>query len=254
MSGFSTPAIVIRRLDYGDYDLIVTLFTQERGKITAIAKSAKKSRKRFAGVLELFSLMDVVCQAGQRKGMPVLKEAILAHPFAGIRKNIRKTAYASYWSEMIDAWLEEKEAQARLYRLFRETLATLDGGDVPEAELSILFQMRFMKLAGLGPNLTHCRTCQAGLDRIKTARMAFDLINGGIVCGTCPEPGHPRAYLSKGTAKQLTWIESGDMTRARRLKLTSRATGESEAFLEAFVPIQLGKKLRSLAVMQRMRR
>lgn len=245
---------MIRRIDYGDYDLIVTLFTLDRGKVSAIAKFAKKSRKRFAGVLELFSLMDVLCQTGRRKGLPVLKEAILNHPFPNIRKSIRKTAYASYWSEMIDTWLEEEEAQTRLYRLFSHTLSTLDRGDMPEAELSILFQMRFMKLAGLRPNLTHCSTCQTGLDRIRNERVAFDLINGGIVCGACPEPKPPRAYLSKGTAKQLKWIEGGDMAKAKRLKLTSRATEEGETFLEAFVPIQLGKKMRSLTVMQQMRR
>ena len=59
MSSFSTPAIILRRIDFGDYDLIVTIFTLNKGKISVIAKSAKKSKKRFAGILELFSVLDV---------------------------------------------------------------------------------------------------------------------------------------------------------------------------------------------------
>ncbi|MBU4287277.1 MAG: recombination protein O N-terminal domain-containing protein, partial [Proteobacteria bacterium] len=56
MSSFSTPAIVLRRIDFGDYDLIINFFTLNKGKISVIAKSAKKSVKRFSGVLEPFSV------------------------------------------------------------------------------------------------------------------------------------------------------------------------------------------------------
>jgi DNA repair protein RecO (recombination protein O) len=253
MPGFSTPAIMIRRTDYGDYDLIVTLFTLKKGKISAIAKSAKKSQKRFSGVLELFSLIDVVCSTGRRKGMPILQEAMLSHPFPEIRRSIKKTAYASYWSELIYTWLEEEKEQTQLYRLFNDVLATLDDGRMPEDQLSILFQMRFMKLSGLRPNLAYCRICQTDLEQFRNQRVVFDLINGGIICGNCPDPKLARAYLSKGTIKQLQWIENGDMARAERLKLSSRAAHEGETFLEAFVPIQLGKTIRSLKVMQKIR-
>ncbi len=63
MSGYSIPAILIRRIDYGDNDLIITFFTRDFGKTSAIAKSAKKSVKRFRGVLELFSLLLRKCAA-----------------------------------------------------------------------------------------------------------------------------------------------------------------------------------------------
>lgn len=64
MSTFSTSAILLRRSSYGDYDLIVTLLSLEKGKITVIAKNAKKSRKRFPGMLELFQCS--IWNAGSR--------------------------------------------------------------------------------------------------------------------------------------------------------------------------------------------
>jgi DNA repair protein RecO (recombination protein O) len=72
MPVFSTPAILLRRMDYGDFDVIITFFTLRKGKLTVIAKSAKKSTKRFAGILELFSILEVVAGGGRGKGMPVL--------------------------------------------------------------------------------------------------------------------------------------------------------------------------------------
>ena len=76
MSVFSTPAILLRRLEYGDFDLILTFMSLERGKISLIAKSAKKSKKRFAGILELFSLIEAVASTGKGRGLPVRLEPV----------------------------------------------------------------------------------------------------------------------------------------------------------------------------------
>ena len=50
METFATPAILLRRVDYADYDYVVTFFTPQRGKVAAIAKNAKKSKRRFGGL------------------------------------------------------------------------------------------------------------------------------------------------------------------------------------------------------------
>ena len=98
MLQFSTPAILIRRTEYGDYDLIVTFFSLTLGKVSLMAKAAKKSTRRFAGLLELFTELDIVGSVGRKSGLPVLQEATLRHPHPEIREAPTKTAYASYWS------------------------------------------------------------------------------------------------------------------------------------------------------------
>jgi len=128
MPVFSTPAILLHRLDYGDFDLILTFLSLERGKISLIAKAAKKSTKRFAGILELFSLIEVVGSTSRGRGLPVLQEAILQSPFSTIRDDIKKTAYASYWCELINKWVEENRKQVQLYYLLQHALSQLDGG------------------------------------------------------------------------------------------------------------------------------
>ena len=66
----STPAIMLRRIEFGDNDLICTFFSLQQGKVSLIAKSAKKSTKRFSGILELFCLLQVVYNTGRTKGLP----------------------------------------------------------------------------------------------------------------------------------------------------------------------------------------
>ena len=127
MPVFSSPAIVLRRLAYGDFDLIVTALTLSSGKLTVIAKNARKSRKRFQGVLEPFSLIHMECRLPRRDAMPVMQDADLENPFSGIRGHVLKTAYACFWAELLLIWLEEGKTQPRLFGLLRHCLESLDG-------------------------------------------------------------------------------------------------------------------------------
>ncbi|MBW1840218.1 MAG: DNA repair protein RecO [Deltaproteobacteria bacterium] len=253
MSSFTTPAIMLRRIDFGDYDLIITFLTLGRGKIPVIVKSAKKSTKRFSGILELFSALDLVCSVGRRKGLPILQEATLTQPFAGIRSSIRKTAYASYCAELINEWLEGDEKQPLLYHLLHHVLAELDSDQIPEAALSILFQMRFMAISGLSPNLRHCGVCRLEMEKMAQDSVVFDLGKGGLICKRCATGSTGRISLSKGTIKQLQWIENGPLAKAERIRFSSQSLKEGLEFLETFVPYHLGKEVRSLKFLKQIR-
>jgi len=254
MSSYSTPAIVLRKVDFGDYDLVITFFTLKEGKITAIAKSAKKSTKRFAGILELFSALNVVYSTGRRKGLPVLQEANLKHPFPSIRTSMLKTAYASYWAELINEWMESGQKQVEIYQLFQYILRKLDSSQASEAALSILFQMKFITLSGFAPNLRQCSVCRIEVENIKETRVQFDFAKGGILCDGCTSKTFQKTFLSKGIIKQLLWIEKGDLVKAVRVRFTSDALRESLEFLETFVPYHLGKEPRSLKFLKQIRK
>lgn len=253
MPTFSTSAIMLRRIEFGDYDIIITFFTLNQGKVSVIAKSAKKSTKRFSGILELFSVLDIVYGSARGKGLPVLKEAMLKQPFLKIREDIKKTAYASYWAELINEWMEKGEKQIKLYHLLKYVLGELDFDHTPEAVLSILFQMRFMSISGHSPNLRQCSVCKTPLEGIKEAKIIFDLARGGLVCHNCSQNFSGRIALSKGTIKQLLWIEKQDLIKAKRIRFTSQASMEGIKFLEAFVPYHLGKEPRSLKFLRQIR-
>ena len=254
MSVFSTPAILLRRLDYGDFDLILTFLSLERGKISLIAKAAKKSTKRFAGVLELFSLVEAVASKGKRRGLPVLQEATLISPFSTIRSDIRKTAYASYWCELLNNWVEENQKQAPLYYLLKHALSQLDSGAPAAAEISIFFQMRLLNLCGYSPSLRQCGRCRKKMETIRSHQIVFDIAKGAILCHECTSGAGGRIRLSKGTIKQLLWVESGDMKKASRIRFGAQAIKESLEFLEAFVPYIMGVQPQSLKFLKQIRK
>jgi len=196
-----TSAILLRRIEHGDYHLILTFLTRDRGKLAVIAKSAKKSKKRFAGMLEPFGVLEIVYSGrGKRGGLPVLQEASLARPFSGIRGDVLKTAYASYWAQLITEWTEEHVKVPALFDLYTYSLAELDRSEQSADTLSVLFQIRFLDLAGLSPGLDRCSVCQTPVAGSGEIRLQYDLVRGGVVCASCITSGASR--LSGSTTAQ----------------------------------------------------
>jgi len=252
---FSTSAIVLRRINYGDNDLILSLITPDRGRQSAIAKSAKKSRKRFAGILEPFSVLDVVLTFGRgKKGLPILKEAVLSHPFQSIAADVLKAAYASYWAELVDSWLEDASADTAMYRLLGNALNYLDTDKMPAADLSVLFQIRFISSAGYAPDLMSCSGCGKGLDDMVPNRVSFSIRKGSLICDACSPRFQKGILLSKGTIRQLLWMSGGNMAKASKMRLSATAREESISLLERFIPYHLGRQPKSLAFLRTIRR
>ncbi len=252
MHHLSTSGILLRRTECGEYDLIVTLLTLAYGKVSMIAKYARKSRKRFPGTLELFSEIGFVGVLPSKGGLPIIQEAWLKDPFPGIRANLQKTAYASYWSELLLAWLEEGRAQKQVYQLLRHCLESLDKGESP-AVTSIVFQLYFLKISGLSPNFSECSRCRTALESMKGERYGFDLATGGLICQGCLSKEPLKNPLSRGTIKQLVWMQARPLKQAARLRFSEIAAREGLLFLEAFVPYHLGREPKSLKFLNRMR-
>ena len=183
---FTTPAILLRRVDFGDDDLILTVFSPTRGKISLIAKSARKSRKRFCGALDLFSAYEVVYTTGKGR-LPNLQEATVKHPFCQIRSHFKKTAYASYFVEIINHWMEPDVAQPRVFELLFQVLDRLDRSDLPDELLSIVFQMTLMIISGFSPNFTTCCLCHTGMDGLNGCRIGINFTKGGLICSSCKD-------------------------------------------------------------------
>ncbi|MEW6078915.1 MAG: DNA repair protein RecO [Thermodesulfobacteriota bacterium] len=248
-----SSSIILRRLDYSEYDYILDILTRDFGKLTVIAKNAKKSKKRFAGVLELFACMEAVFAVSKSgRGMPLLKESLLTHPFAGIRCDAEKVAYASYWSEMINRWVVQGGVQSNLFPLFFHALTLLDADQASNEAISLLFQIRFMTLAGMSPELSCCRVCRKPLDDIAGTRILFDAPTGGLICDACARTTRVSgpAAISKSAVKQLLWLKEGNPRKAERIQLTEAAKREGLEAMEMFVPFHLATEIRSLKILR----
>lgn len=268
MGDFSTDAILLRKIEYGDHDLIITFLTRDKGKICVMAKNAKKSVRRFSGAMDLFSVNHIQCVFPKKNkdAMINLCQTVLENGFSHIRYDVLNTAYASYWTEIVTQWLEEGKAQPDIFELLYTALEMVDDGFIRTEVISLLFQIRFMRLSGFSPGLDRCDTCRTSIEGVDSARLWFDFKAGRVVCPQCKgsiswvqEPAGPfgagsrGCWVSKGTLKQLSWINTVEMARADRIKFSSAAIKEGETLLESFIPFHIGRNFNSLKFLHKMR-
>lgn len=248
MEALAGKALLFRKVDYGEADLILTFFSLNHGKVSVIAKSAKNSRKRFGGVLELFSLLEInTLGGGAKKALPYLNEAKIVNPFAALRGDFRKTAYAAYWCDLIYHFAEADEPMPEVFRLLCFSLEALCREAHTAEFLSVVFQSKLAQLFGFEPNLKFCAVCGADVLESGLTAVGVNIAAGGLICENCA-PAHLRGAmkLPPGTLKQMVWVLEKPLDTALRARFYDKAVFEALHFWEAFLPYHFDKKLKSL--------
>jgi DNA repair protein RecO (recombination protein O) len=112
---YSVEALVLRARDYGEADKILTLYTKEQGKVSAIAKGARKPKSRLRGGVQLFSHSRIVLYRGPSLDTVTLAETVQA--FAPLREDLTFLSYASYLVELLDCAVPEREPHEGIFHL-----------------------------------------------------------------------------------------------------------------------------------------
>ncbi|MGB8930511.1 MAG: DNA repair protein RecO, partial [Anaeromyxobacteraceae bacterium] len=154
---FKVEGIVLRVVDYGESDRIVTLLTRERGKVGAFARGARASRRRFQGLLEPFTLLAV--ELTDRRGdLLGLESASALRAHGGIRGELARIAVAGYATELACELVRDAEPHAGLFDLLAAFLGALDAATPHPAALRA-YELGALAEAGFMPRLDSCARC-----------------------------------------------------------------------------------------------
>ena len=157
MERWEDEALVLGTLDYGEADRLVTLLTRGRGKLTAFAAGARKSRRRFAGALEPGTVLRA--RLVERHGSTVRLDAVeVVHAFPRIREELPRIARALYALELCRELLRDDEPAPELLSLAVEWLGRLDAGEAGPTSV-LAFELQALALAGLMPRFDACALC-----------------------------------------------------------------------------------------------
>ncbi len=153
-----TSAVVIRVLDHGESDKIVTFYCPELGRLTGIAKGAKRSKKRFVNKLELFSQLQIRFAGNSRSSLVRIDQAELVNAYPVIRSNYSRYTAATLIGELMLHSSRENDGDPKVFKLLVWSLAQLNKGKEVDQTI-ILFQIRMLALAGYQPMLKGCVRC-----------------------------------------------------------------------------------------------
>lgn len=202
MARFKINGYVIRGISMGETSRIITLFTQEKGKLKFAAKGARKTAAKKGGRLELFSL--VACEVYQKENVELgtLASVDLIEDYPAIASDAVKFGLCSAFCEILEKSIILNEPNEELFKLTGEILNSIS--ESGSETLTLLFWAAFIKiltLLGYQPHLYECVIC--GREN-KNRAAHYDPVRGGIICSK-DIPSDAR--YSKLSAKSLIVLQ-----------------------------------------------
>jgi DNA repair protein RecO (recombination protein O) len=158
----STQGFVLRAHPLGEADLILVFLTRDEGRLRGVARSARRSRRRFGGALQPLSHVRIGYFEREGRELARVDQCDLLHSYFRLQEDLRASAYLSYMAEVAEEFSREHQEEERFYRLLHATLEALEGGLDP-AWGARYFELWTLRLHGLLPDLQACGSCGSRL-------------------------------------------------------------------------------------------
>jgi DNA repair protein RecO (recombination protein O) len=241
---YRTPAVVLKRMDLGEADRIVTFFSRDVGKLKAVAKGVRRTTSRSAGHLEPFTLTDVLFAVGRE--LDVVSQAATLEPFREVREDLTLATHGYYLAEMVDALTEERMENRAAFDVLTDSLRDLAAGEDPSLVL-LAFHLRLMDALGYRPELRECLSCRSALEPVPNY---FSAADGGVLCPTCGPRQAAARPIAVATLKLLRFVQHNDTHQG--VNVPADVAREAEALLRNYTEYLVERRLRAPALIARL--
>lgn len=168
--------LVLRVVEYNDTDALLTLLTQDLGKITVRARGLRRRNSPLTPVCQLLAYGEYTLF--EYKGMYTINEASAIELFLPLRKDLQKLSLGTYFAQVSEVVSQEDMPNPELLSLVLNCLFALSKMDMNEYLVKGAFELRIAVLAGYAPELSGCQCGNTLPDR-------FDLSAGRLECSGC---------------------------------------------------------------------
>ncbi|MDR2017955.1 MAG: DNA repair protein RecO [Syntrophobacterales bacterium] len=251
-------AIVLFKRAYGESDRIIRLFTFTSGKVTAIAKGAGKSQKRFSNTLEPFNHIRVEYFEKQEKGMVRIENADIVETNNGIEASLKRACTACFFTEFADRLTKEREKNIDLFQALKEILVRVKQREFAYADI-LHYELRMLEVLGYMPNFRNCVYCGKKVSDEINSRFSNE--RGGVLCPACARSLPHRTY-SEGTIPSLVSVgsticgsihgvrDSGMPPEAGKPSDQKRFELEARQLMEGFISFHLAVEFKSYRILK----
>lgn len=247
MSLYRSRVIVLRSRNLGEADRVLVLFSEELGKFEAVVKGARRQRSRFVGNTLPFNYLEGLFFTG--KSLDSLSQVELVHSFSALREDLTKFAYASFWVELVDGFLPERQEAGELFRFLLAAFIVLEKSDDPEV-LNLAFQVRLLKYLGYQPELKYC-TCCGG---IPESKLSFSAEAGGVICNDCSPQYRDLLPVNPELLNWFGLLGEKDLREVHLLKTEKSNRLKLFAILSSFIENRLERPLKSRVFLDNLNR
>lgn len=241
---YRADAIVLRRVDIGETDRVVTLYTRGKGKLAAIAKGARKALSKLAAATEPFIYGRYMLAVGQN--LDVVTQVEIRESFPAIRRDVERIAISIYVIELVNAFVEEREANYDIFDTLLSSLYMLESG-VPPLTVARSFELRLLMLLGYAPQFDACLRCKS---IPKGDELTFSPSFGGLVCQQCGRLPEDVIYIKRKTVEAMKRLYVAEPAQLRQMDLPEEVLKEAANALRWHIRYRLERELKSVDFLQ----
>lgn len=225
---FTTDALVIGSMRYNEADRIVTLYTRERGKVSAVAKGVRRTKSKVGGRLEPFSLVKMSLHSG-RGTLYTVVGVETVRTFQGVRDQLFRMEEGARLLTAVRHLFPGEEPSTAAFNLLVRGVARLSEAEDAAAAAGVVLatRLKLLVLMGYAPEMSRCARCGS-----EGPLYGFSPGLGGVVCESCVQVESVTCFvLSAGAVATLRTLCQNSLAEIKDLDLDDRATAEVEQVL-----------------------
>lgn len=187
MSLEKSDAIILRVYPWSETSCVASIYTREFGKLSMLAKGARRSKSPFEAALDLLSICRVVFIAKSADALDILTEAKLQRRFRAGQKQLLRLYCGYYVAELLDRLTDKGDRQPEIYDLSLETLMALEDLQLEPRAIILRFELGLLRMTGNLPSLRQCVQCGKDVSESDGGGrwLIFGALAGGVLCSTC---------------------------------------------------------------------
>ncbi|MDU3801479.1 DNA repair protein RecO [Paraclostridium bifermentans] len=227
----NTQGIVLRSARYKENDLILTIFTRKLGKISAIAKGAKRNKSSLLSSSQVFSYSNFTLK--KQGNMYRVSQSETIKNFYDIAYDIEAFSYATYITSLVDGSIYENQTNNRLFVLLAQTLYLYTQNEVDKEYITRAFELKFLDYTGFKPIVNRCVNCNT--TNLKSS--VFNVDEGGILCEKCKVNYVYNFKIDSTTIKLMDYIFRNDILTCSKAKVSKYLVNELTKILKVYVQV-----------------
>ncbi len=225
-----TVGFILRTIKFRESDLILTVLSRDYGKISLIAKAARRTESKFGAALDLLTLSELVFYDAEN--LKLLKEASILEDYHAVKSEYKRLMLALHSVHLLNQLVEEHHPDRAVFELLRDFLGEL--GSLTNLEVAaIAFKLKLMRALGIAPRLS---SCARGRHKLTDA-FWFSPQSGGLVCEECHQTSDTR--ISPPLAQNLKMILGLSWGKLDRLALSEDEITLAHKLLDEFIGFHL---------------
>lgn len=253
MSLEKSEAIVLRVVPWSETSMVVTLFTRDFGKISAIAKGARRLRSPFESSLDLLAKSNVVFIQKSSDALDLLTESKLVRRFRSGQIALLPLYCGYYVAEILLGLTEDSQKARELYEVSDQTLLDLDAGSSPP-EVVLRFEMQVLKLLGHLPTFHLCASCGNPVQSERNGSGALlGIAAGGILCPDCV-PGQQHVIGIRLPTLHFLMAYASEEWSGDPMTIQAEFRGEVRFVMERFISNLADRRLRLTEFLEELKR